>query len=482
MTNKGDKMKKKVKCWEVFECKEKECPAYELKELKCWLTSGTHCRDEIQGKYLEKMAMCLGCEVFKANMDVSSMKDTVEVIDKQFKEFTAMVDERDKELEDISMELSLGLSETLEALNKIASGDPRVKIPEVSENELIAKLKQVVNKTAREIGTIVDQSHEFAIGLAEHFDVLHRVSKGEMDTRIPESSQDELLKALGRITNQMIESRKQAEDALREKVEREDLILCSLPMAFYTAKASGDFGWIWVSEQIDQFSGFPANKFVEDPNFWASRLHPDDRDRVLKVFETIHNKGTIATEYRWQYVDGSYLWFRDQAVLIRDKQGNPKEIIGTWRDITERKQAEKELQEANEKLTVWVKELEQRNREISMLGEMGGLLQTCLTAEEAYSIIVQFAQQLFPAESGALCVFSASRNIVEAVAVWGESLLGERAFAPEDCWALRRGHVHLVEDPKSGLHCRHLGHPPSVSYMCVPMMAQGETLGMLHLQ
>src|SRR3990170_7324193 len=220
-------MEKKVKCWLIFKCNEEKCTAYSTEELRCWLISGTHCRDEIQGKFLEKMEMCLGCEVFKVNMDVGAMKKTVEIIDTQFKEFRAIVEGRDKELEDISMELSLGLSEALEALNKIASGDPRVRISEVSENELIAKLKEVVNISAKEIGTIVDQSHEFAIGLAEHFDILNRVSKGELSARITEDSQDELLRVLGRVTNQMIEGvsreiteRKRAEELLRDSEKK----------------------------------------------------------------------------------------------------------------------------------------------------------------------------------------------------------------------------------------------------------------------
>src|SRR3989304_624454 len=86
-----------------------------------------------------------------------------------------------------------------EVFKKIASGDPRVRITEVSENEMIIKLKQAVNKTAKGIGAIVDQSHEFAIGLAEHFDVLSKVSKGKLNSRITEEGQDELLRALGRV-------------------------------------------------------------------------------------------------------------------------------------------------------------------------------------------------------------------------------------------------------------------------------------------
>ena len=216
-------MKNRVKCWELFECNEKECPAYKLKELKCWLVSGTHCRREIQGKFLEKIEMCLECEPFKANMDVDSMEETLKVVDRQFKKFAEIVEERDKELEGISMELALGLSEVFAALKEISSGDPSVSIPEVSKLELVRKLKHMVNATAADLGEIVGLSHEFAIGLAEHFDVLDRVSKGDLSARVSGASQVELLGSLRKVTNQMIESvskqiteRKQAEAELAQ--------------------------------------------------------------------------------------------------------------------------------------------------------------------------------------------------------------------------------------------------------------------------
>ncbi|MGQ9569424.1 MAG: ATP-binding protein [Thermodesulfovibrionales bacterium] len=343
-------MKKKIKCWEVFKCDKKKCPVYKSKELKCWLISGTHCHDEIQGKFIEKMEMCLECKVFDANMDTAAMRETINVTNKQFKGFRKIVSERDRELEDISLELSLGLSEVLDALNRIASGDPRVRIPEASKNELISKLKQVVNISAKEIGAIVDQSHEFAIGLAEHFDVLSRVSKGELSARISEVSQDELLKALGRVTNQMIESvseeiaeRKKAEEELREKEQRENLVLRSLPMAFYNVRFLDASSELWITGQIEFITGFQADRFTEDRSFWDSRIHPDDRMKKTKEYNEIYEKDAIETEYRWQCADNTYRWFREQAVLIRDEQGNPKEIIGVWRDITDRKQSEEKL-------------------------------------------------------------------------------------------------------------------------------------------
>lgn len=214
-------MQKTAKCWELFECKEEECPVYKLKDPKCWLVSGTLCREEIQGKFLEKIEMCLECEAFKANIDVNAMEQTLEVVNEQFVEFRKMVEERDRELEGISMELAVGLSEVFEALRRVSSGDPEVRINEESKLDLISKLKHMVNLTAENLAEIVNLSHEFAMGLAEHFSVLHRVSKGVLSARVSGVSQVELMESLKKVTNEMIDSvsreigeRKRAEEGL----------------------------------------------------------------------------------------------------------------------------------------------------------------------------------------------------------------------------------------------------------------------------
>ena len=146
----------------------------------------------------------------------------------------------------------------------------------------------------------------------------------------------------------------------------------------------------------------------------------------------------------------------------------------SFENITERRRMEQSLLEAAD--------LERRTSEITLLSQLGNTLQTCMTAEEAYVVITQSCQKLFPMEAGAVYVIHSSGNVVEAVAVWGDSSRGEQVFVPEDCWALRSGHPHFVDDPTSTVVCRHLGPPPATGYLCVPMMAQGEALGVLHIR
>jgi diguanylate cyclase (GGDEF)-like protein/PAS domain S-box-containing protein len=163
------------------------------------------------------------------------------------------------------------------------------------------------------------------------------------------------------------------------------------------------------------------------------------------------------------------------------REGKPFGIQGIARDITERKKAEEALQQANIKLESWVQQLEQRTREMTLLIEMGDILRACLTTEEVYEVMVRVSQEIFPDQGGALFVMSPTHNIVEAVAEWGEIRRVKSTFTPDECWALRRGRVHWVEDTSVGLLCKHLHSTPPRGYLCIPMMAQSEAVGVLHL-
>ena len=163
------------------------------------------------------------------------------------------------------------------------------------------------------------------------------------------------------------------------------------------------------------------------------------------------------------------------------RNGKPVSIQGTARDITRRKQAETALQEANGKLETWVAELERRGREMELLNEMGDILRACSTMGEAHKIIVRFASQIIPAKVGVLYALAPMHDVAESILVWGDPGLSERVFSPAECWALRRGRTHCVENDHSGMICRHVHHPTPDGYMCIPLMAQSEAIGVLHL-
>ena len=211
-------------------------------------------------------------------------------------------------------------------------------------------------------------------------------------------------------------------------------------------------------------------------------VHPNHREEAVARLHRLL-QGETLSNYETVFVakDGRSVVLSGSANCLFEG-GKPVATRAIFRNITEIKRAAKELEEANQELVRWVSELENRSREADLLNEMAELLSTAMTFEEACRIISGFTQRLFPAQRGAVCVISPSRNLVETVAVWGGTLVGERVFAPEHCWAVRRGRTHRVSDPRPELRCQHLGQSVPASYLCIPMMAQGEALGIFHLQ
>jgi diguanylate cyclase (GGDEF)-like protein/PAS domain S-box-containing protein len=151
------------------------------------------------------------------------------------------------------------------------------------------------------------------------------------------------------------------------------------------------------------------------------------------------------------------------------------------RDITERKQAEERAHAANGKLVTLVDELKRRDREMMLLNRMNDLLQSCVTLVEAYQVLTLNMAELLPGQNGCLALLHRRGQPLETVACWGPDVIVEPAFNLENCWALRRGQLHEVLDPQSGLLCQHFIHPPQTAYVCLPLMVQGETLGVLSL-
>jgi len=165
--------------------------------------------------------------------------------------------------------------------------------------------------------------------------------------------------------------------------------------------------------------------------------------------------------------------------------------LRTTRLIDASRRAEERLREAHDELERRVEErtaslrqaeatMSAHYRQAEVLRKLGDILQACSGIEEASAAISHGMSALFPRDSGALYIFKASRNVLERVTTWGAAAPQEEAFPPDDCWGLKRGRLHLVSDKDAGARCRH-SDPESACYVCVPMVAHGETLGIFHM-
>jgi diguanylate cyclase (GGDEF)-like protein/PAS domain S-box-containing protein len=238
------------------------------------------------------------------------------------------------------------------------------------------------------------------------------------------------------------------------------------------------------SDEVYRIHGYQPGGIEPSRPTLFRLVHPDDREQVQRALNhAVREAKPYDIEFRVIRPDGSVRSIHGRGDIIFDpKTHKPVRLVGSVQDVTDRVQAEIQLHNANRDLAEKVQELEQRSKEINLLSEMGGRLQTCKDAEEAYVEIGNVAEQLFPKWSGSLCITSASRTAVETVADWGNPGGGERVFAPDDCWALRQGQPQSFRRGQRTAPCRHIDPADVIESLCVPFMAQNEALGIVSLQ
>lgn len=145
-----------------------------------------------------------------------------------------------------------------------------------------------------------------------------------------------------------ITERKRMVAELGESQARQAAILAAVPVAVYTADVPAELDAQWMSSSVERFTGFPAERFMREPRFWADRIHPDDREGAIGLYREAVARGEARIEYRWQVADGSYRWFSDHALRVA-QVGSLAHVIGVIADVTERRAAEEALRESEEK-------------------------------------------------------------------------------------------------------------------------------------
>ncbi len=244
---------------------------------------------------------------------------------------------------------------------------------------------------------------------------------------------------------------------------------------------------------------------------WRVAVHPDDLAVCLAKWEIALRTGDpYDVEYRLRGKDGKFRWFLCRGKPIRDPNGEIVKWFGTCTDIESQKQnqqmleeqilertvqladtntrlqeemlekdfARNELDQQNERM---LGELKKRSERAAMLAKMGELLQSCISRDEVFAAALGYAPKIFPAVPGALALLDASRNLAEVIGSWSDCQLPALVFEPASCWALRTGHPHLVLAGDSTAPCVHAAGVKN-TYLCAPILAQGETLGIAHFQ
>ena len=142
--------------------------------------------------------------------------------------------------------------------------------------------------------------------------------------------------------------RQQGDRRLAEAQARFRTLIEQIPAVTYMESANPAGTKLYMSPQVEPMFGFTPDAW--DIDVWIASLHPADRERV--VAEDIRTNETgepFDIEYRFVRPDGRIVWVLDQAVMLRDEHGAPLHWQGVRFDMTDRKEAEQQLREAEER-------------------------------------------------------------------------------------------------------------------------------------
>jgi PAS domain S-box-containing protein len=144
-----------------------------------------------------------------------------------------------------------------------------------------------------------------------------------------------------------VTERQQAEEALGRAQARLGHVLASSPAVIFTLGGGvEDLRLTWISENVRDMMGYTVEEVLQ-ANWWHERVHPDDLQRVsAEIQNHLFARGRVADEYRFRHRDGTYRWVRSEIRLLRDAAGTPVDIVGSWSEITERKQLEDQYRQA----------------------------------------------------------------------------------------------------------------------------------------
>jgi diguanylate cyclase (GGDEF)-like protein/PAS domain S-box-containing protein len=293
---------------------------------------------------------------------------------------------------------------------------------------------------------------------------------------------------------------------VRDGESRFRVLAEAIPNIVWTATSAGVVDY--CNHRLYEVTGLTVDEPLSVG--WSKLVHDDDRAQVVQTWQQALNSGiAFETQYRLQTRNG-YRWYLVRATPMRDSSGQIVEWFGTCTDIEDQKQnqqileqqikvrteelaeannrlqeevmerdyARRELDEQNEKM---MQDLTERSQRATLLAKMGELLQSCISKDEVFSAALGFAPKIFPTSRGAIALLNSGRNVAEIAGNWNDCLLSVSVFEPSACWALRTGHPHLVVAGDNTARCAHAAGVRH-TYLCIPILAQGEALGTLHFQ
>ena len=288
-----------------------------------------------------------------------------------------------------------------------------------------------------------------------------------------------VLSAVGLIVGSEVSERHRLALDLNEQTTYLDSLIQNSPLAIVVLNRQGSVEL--ANSAFEKLFQYDRHEFAA-MDFGSIRIPDDDATDSTRLIPQVFAGTTQHKTVRQRRKDGGIvdLAFHGVPLLLT---GEIRGAYLIYEDISQQIRASEAQRQHAESLDRLVKELELRTKQMTELNEMGHLLECSATVSEACQVAAHSVQKLFPnAACGALYLFRSSRDLVEAAVRWGKRDALSPTFPPDSCWSLRRGQPHWSGHPGNSVDCLHIAGSPTSENLCVPMVAQGNTLGVLQIE
>ena len=288
------------------------------------------------------------------------------------------------------------------------------------------------------------------------------------------NQQGEIVYLQGLVTD--ITERKQAEEDLRAAETRYRTLVEQIPLIVYIAGPEQYLGVTYISPQIESL-GFTQDEWIADPELWLRQMPFDDRKRILtEIDEMKAGRKQFRSEYRLLARDGKVRWFYDEAIQVGDISGKPLLLQGFMLDITERKQAEEQIQRQLRRLNA----LHTIDMAIGSSFDLHMTLEVLLN-QVISQLTVDAADILLINQSNQMLDYAADRGFHSNV-IQRSRLHQSEGVAGRAIFERRTVHIpNLMDSDIKLIRSLVLANESFVSYFGVPLIVKGEVKGVLEI-
>ncbi|MEM8916084.1 MAG: diguanylate cyclase, partial [Pseudomonadota bacterium] len=229
----------------------------------------------------------------------------------------------------------------------------------------------------------------------------------------------------------------------------------------------------WVNPAFRQLSGFTLEEMKGRKPGDVLQGPKTDPETVAAISEALKKRRPIRTEILNYMKSGEDYWIEINITPIFDESGRHTHFMSIERDITDRKRYEEESRSTRTYE-------ESRRRERRLVSLANEWLHATKSIDELLRVVHKCMQALVPESDGALFLYNNSRDVLEVACQWG-TLEQPDFIEPDDCWALRRGRLYTYGIDEIEFACAHTDETKTEAYLCIPIVAHGDTIGLLHL-